>query len=133
MVYYFTFIIDNEIIFRTQVSSIQCREITKKGVRCKRKTVIGSAYCCTHLACNHHLKIKKSTIPDAGKGLFAVDNRSKDPNEVIFKKRNDYRPIKATASLKATRNIKNGEEIFLSYGSSYKLNEPGVESYTSTK
>lgn len=37
------------------------------------------------------------------------------------------------ASLKATRNIRNGEEIFLSYGPAYKLNQSDVESTTTTK
>jgi hypothetical protein len=189
---YFTFKVDDEILFRTKVSSIQCKDITKKGTRCKRRCVIGSAFCSSHLAYNHHLKIKKSTIPDAGKGLFASDPLSSDPNEIVFKKgativqyegetinleklenrygdktapysvmisKNKYidaskiRSVgslantnpphnnatlsvstgRGTASLKATKNIKNGEEIFLSYGRSYKLDEPGVESSTITK
>jgi hypothetical protein len=31
------------------------------------------------------------------------------------------------ASLKATKNIKNGKEIFLSYGRAYKINQPDVK------
>jgi len=34
------------------------------------------------------------------------------------------------ASLKATKAIRHGDEILLSYGRQYKLNEPGVQAYT---
>jgi len=34
------------------------------------------------------------------------------------------------ASLKATKAIRHGDEILLSYGRRYKMNEPGVEAYT---
>jgi len=40
---------------------------------------------------------------------------------------------KGFACLKCVKNIHNGNEIYLSYGKSYKFNEPGVESYTSKK
>ena len=32
-----------------------------------------------------------------------------------------------TARLKATKNIRNGEEIFVSYGHQYHINETGVQ------
>ena len=158
--------------------------------RCKRRCVIGSPYCTTHLAYKHHLKIKTSLIPNAGKGLFAVDPLSSDNNEILFHngdticqykgKMIDHAELiqrysnktppyvvgvsanayedgarirgigsianknpnhsnatisvyRGRASLRATKNIKNGQEIYLSYGKQYKLNQPGVESITTTK
>lgn len=37
------------------------------------------------------------------------------------------------ASLKATRSIRSGDEIYLAYGRAYKLHQPGVESYTTAR
>lgn len=183
----FIFKINDEVHYRTKLMSIECEETTKKGKRCKRKCVIGSPYCYTHLAYKHHLTIKESTVANAGKGLFAVDPMSSDNNDIIYKKgetivkyfgeiinlnelieryadktgpyvvqmsQNKYmdgakkRGIGSLAntlpnhnnatlsvshnsvSLKATKNIKNGDEILLSYGRGYKLNEDGVDFQT---
>jgi len=51
---------------------------------CKRKVCIGLDLCFQHLALVKHLKIKQSTIPDAGKGLFSFD-RTKGPLDIVFK------------------------------------------------
>lgn len=55
---YFTFRINDEINFRCQLTSLQCTDLTKKGNQCKRKCIIGSPYCNTHLQYKHYLKIK---------------------------------------------------------------------------
>ena len=187
---YFTFKINNETLFRAKLHSIQCEANTKAGIRCKRKCVIGSPFCNVHLKYDHDLQIKKSLIPNAGKGLFAIDPHDKNGHEVIFKKgdtianyngeiidRNELinrygdgeetapyaiqisqnrfedasiiRGIGSLANtkanhnnstislsrgfarLKATKNIRNGDEIYLSYGRAYRLNDPGV-SYSTT-
>lgn len=185
--FYFTFKINDEVHYRTQVKSLQCIDHTKNGSRCKRKCVIGSPYCCTHLAYKHHLKIKPSNIPNSGKGLFSIDPMSADPNEILFRKGDtickyhgeiiDHAELverysnktppyvvgisanrfedgaktrgigslantnpghnnatlsiyRGSASLKATKNIRNGEEIYLSYGKEYVMNQPGVQSTT---
>jgi len=187
---YFQFKIGEHVQFRTQLQSLQCTDVTKKGTQCKRKCVIGSPWCSTHLSYKHHLKIKTSLIPNAGKGLFACDPLSSDANEVLFKKgatickyfgevidrdtlierysdktgpfvigisNNRFEDGAKTrgvgslantnphhqnasisvyngrASLKATKNIKNGDEVYLSYGREYKLNQPGVEATTTKK
>lgn len=184
---YFTFEIDNEIVYRAKLESLQCTEHTKAGHRCKRRTVIGSPYCSSHLTSIHYLKIKPSTIPGAGKGLFAWNPRDSNSNEVLFsrdelicryqgeliskteliERYEDKTPpyvvgvsansfedgairrgigslantlpghnnatisiYRGHASLKATKAIRHGDEILLSYGRQYKLNQPGVEAYT---
>lgn len=192
MPYYFTFKINNQVRYTTQVQSIQCEDHTKTGARCKRRCIIGSPYCCTHLAYNHHLKIKPSLIPNAGKGLFAVDPLT-NQNDILFRNKDTiceyrgevinlatlnerYAPGKKNtapyavqlsanayedaakirgvgslankspnnsnatlsvyrgrASLKATKNIRNGDEIYLSYGSDYRMDQPGVIYKTTPK
>ncbi|RZK26948.1 MAG: hypothetical protein EOO43_01205 [Flavobacterium sp.] len=149
--------------------------------------MIGSAFCSAHLAFNHHLKIKASTIPNAGLGLFAIDPLNSNSNEVLFRKGvtivkymgesineaelkrrygNHTAPYgvqisqdryedgarirslantkpgynnailsiyRGHASLKATKKIRNGDEIFVSYGRAYKMNEPDVAYITTTQ
>ena len=66
--------------FRCPLQCAQCTAITSKGTRCKRKVCIGKPECSLH---RKDLQIKKSTIPNAGKGLFAKRDFKK--NEVIGK------------------------------------------------
>lgn len=182
----FIFKIGNDIHYRCMLESIRCIDHTKAHKQCKRQTVIGSPYCYTHLLYKHHLRIKKSTIPNAGLGLFAVDPMDSshkiifkaddrrlsvialykgeiiDEEELIERYSNKTPPYvvgisedrykdgakirgigsianrkaghnNATisvhngyAKIKATKNIYNGDEIFLSYGNSHRLNQAGV-------
>jgi hypothetical protein len=184
--YEFIFRIGDDIHYKCILESIRCIEHTKAHTQCKRQTVIGSPYCYIHLLYKHHLRIKKSTIPNAGMGLFAVDpmdsahkiifkandtialykgeiidkdeliNRysNKTPAHVVGISANRFedgakiRGIGAIANtkpnhnnatisvhngyakIKATKNIYNGTEVFLSYGKSHKLNELGVSHST---
>lgn len=186
----FIFKIGEDIHYRCFLESIQCIDQTNAHKQCKRQTVIGSPYCYTHLLYKHHLRIKKSTIPNSGNGLFAVDPMDSshkvifkpndpelcvialykgeiiDKDELIERYGNKTPPYvvginnnryedgakirgvgsiantkpnhnNATisvhngyAKIKATKNIYNGDEIFLSYGRSHKLNEQGVNHTT---
>lgn len=82
----FRFKIDNQTVFETPLQSIRCIATTKNNhTQCKHKCVIGEDLCYVHLLYTKHLRIKKSTIPAAELGLFAMD-KSKDDNEIIFKK-----------------------------------------------
>lgn len=52
---------------------VRCKEISKKTKKqCKRRTCLYSDYCWQHTRNTKGLKIKKSTIPNAGRGLFAT-------------------------------------------------------------
>ena len=53
----------------------QCIGHTAKGARCKRKTARGDV-CFMHLR-NQSLAIKKSTIPNAGLGVYTLSERKK--------------------------------------------------------
>jgi hypothetical protein len=180
--YEFIFRIDDNIHYRCILESIQCIAHTNSNKQCKKQTVIGSPYCYTHLLYKHHLRIKKSTIPDAGMGLFAIDPMDSE-HKIIFKRNDTIALYKGEiidkdelinrysnktppyaiginknrfedgasvrgvgsiantkaghnnatisvhngyAKIKATKNIYNEDEIFLSYGKSHKLNELNV-------
>ena len=140
-------------------------------------------FCHCHLLSQYHLQIKPSSIPNIGKGLFAINKRAL-PNMILFCKDDkicDYdgelihnndlneryglytapyglqlsnrnfldsacsrgvgslinhhinhgrinarfsvHPNRRSAVIKATKNIYNGEEIFVDYGNSYAFNE----------
>jgi len=68
--------------FSCGIETKRCRGIAKSGNRCKRLVAIGTPLCFQH---RKDIKVKPSSIPDAGKGLFA-HNKSKPANEVIFKR-----------------------------------------------
>jgi SET domain-containing protein len=167
---------------------MQCVELKADGSRCKNKICIGCPFCYVHLLYNRHLRIKQSTLPRAGKGLFAL-NPKLPADAVIFQReqtvvsyfgeildidekeqryetktapysvgysndevvdsalvrgvasnantnvgnQNTYISIDRhnhTVNIKASKPIKNGQEIFIPYGKNYKLNERGVQHST---
>lgn len=184
MPYRFVFKVDGEEYFSANVESFQCVDHTKAGHRCTRTTVIGSPFCYTHLLYQHHLRIKPSTLPNSGKGLWAMTG--KPGNEILYRPGEricEYKGERLTgaqieerygdftapyglnvhddvhidgalvrgvanlanswaghqnstlntrgdrAFLKATKNIRNNQEIFCSYGQGggYQMDEEGVE------
>jgi hypothetical protein len=165
-----------------QLSNFRCAGLNKNGVQCGRNVIIGLPLCFQHTASVYHLKIKKSTIPNAGMGLFAFD-KTKEPNDIVFKANqkicpyfgevvtkeilderydihtapygivvsanqnkyedgaiqrgigsllnhkvrsqtnckftNNYRHI----TISATKNIRNGQELFINYGRDYQFGQ----------
>ena len=65
----------------TQRDCVQCNGRTQNNKRCTRSTCIYPGYCWQHAAAHYSTKIKQSTIPNSGKGLFA--RRDLKPLEVI--------------------------------------------------
>lgn len=61
---------------------VRCEAITKTGTQCKLNTQKRFPYCWIHLLQKDKLVVKKSTIPNAGNGLFYVgkDTVKKDKN-----------------------------------------------------
>jgi hypothetical protein len=180
-----------EECFTCNLRKERCIGINRNGQRCKRETCIGTNYCFQHLESIKHLKIRKSTIPNAGKGLYAWDSKL-PPDAMIFRtgdKIIEYRGDRITddntlterygeytapyscrvnknlvidsgcnrgvgsmansshgtilhnnatlrssnvrgggAYLQCTRNIRNKQEILLSYGGNYRFNEPTKQS-----
>ena len=194
MPYQFTFNVHGNNQFSGMLKGERCiHENPRTHVRCKRTVYIGLPYCWQHMQSDEQLKIKKSTIPHSGKGLFAY-NGTKD-NKIIFKPKQiianydgerideatinkrygDYtapygiyiskniyedgalqRGIGTTPNhsnskqtnaklyagkidgkkaikVKATKNIRNNNEIFVGYGKEYRLQEEGIRYKTIAK
>jgi len=51
---------------------VQCKALLDNGDRCRNKTCTYPTYCWIHTKAKAGVKIKKSTIPGAGMGLFAT-------------------------------------------------------------
>jgi hypothetical protein len=71
--------------FQCTLQGERCHETGRNGHQCKNRTVIGLPYCWVHLLTIKHLRLLPSTIPDAGKGLFAM-KRKGAANEILFRK-----------------------------------------------
>jgi SET domain-containing protein len=82
MVKYFHFHAPNHQ-FDEQLKSFTCGHIKPDNTNCKRKVVMGLPLCFQHTESDYKLKVKESTIANAGLGLFAYD-KSKGENEVVF-------------------------------------------------
>ena len=64
---------DKKLKFGCQLKSARCLFSRVNGdQRCRQRTVMGFGYCHRHLAKEFGVQIKTSTVPNAGKGLFAV-------------------------------------------------------------
>jgi hypothetical protein len=189
MPYQFTFLKDNKPEFECDLKKLQCEHINPNNQhRCRRYQFIGCGLCWQHLESDRHLKIKPSTLPNAGLGLFAYDKNGYP--DILFRKddfvikydgehisnlqlNNRYGGNEATAPyaveiksgynedaacqrtpaslvnrksrtkanarlstnfkfvmIKATKNIRNGDEIFVDYGKKYKMSQPGYSFQT---
>lgn len=169
-----------ERVFACRLTCVQCSGTTLGGRRCTKTSCIGTPFCWMHLLRERKLRIKESTIPGIGKGLFALDKRPAFANAILFRPKdtiitydgesvthddlqrrygdftapyaisegrfavdsackrgagslaNYSRTTNArltfsrttkTFKLIATKNIRNGAEIFCSYGRSYRHND----------
>tara|TARA_R110000868_G_scaffold267137_1_gene526405 strand:- start:623 stop:1234 length:612 start_codon:yes stop_codon:yes gene_type:complete len=72
MPYEFIYDIPDGGKFRGPLEQFQCAHTNPiSNIRCKRKGYLGYDRCWQHMRSDFHVRIKKSTIPGAGKGLFA--------------------------------------------------------------
>jgi len=71
MVYTFKFYVNNELYFAARMKKQECIARTKAGTQCRHIVNIGQPFCYQHITPIMHLKIKPSTLPNTGKGLFA--------------------------------------------------------------
>ena len=87
MPYQFSFYEAHHLKFRENLHRHRCADINDNGHQCRNICIIGEPFCWVHLLWKHHLRIKTSTLPNAGLGCFAM-NRSKGvgPGAVIFRK-----------------------------------------------
>ena len=88
---YFHFKVPAEgIDFNHQLASQQCSFIKTDGHRCKLHVVFGLPMCFLHRKKEYKISVKPSTIPNAGKGLFADNNTNN--NDVVFREGNKICP-----------------------------------------
>ena len=81
---YFHYKVPEEgIDFNHALESNQCSFIKSDGHRCKLQVVFGLPLCFIHRKKEYKVSVKPSTIPNAGKGLFA-DDGSND-NKIVFR------------------------------------------------
>lgn len=71
MVYTFKFYVNNQLYFASRMKKQECIAKTKKGTQCRHIVNIGQPFCYQHITSSMNLKIKPSTLPNGGKGLFA--------------------------------------------------------------
>ncbi len=77
---------EEDVSFKCNLQCKRCEYINHEtNQRCKRTSCIGFEYCWQHTIKEKKLKIKKSSIHNAGKGLFAWDP-TEDANAIIFRK-----------------------------------------------
>ncbi|KAI9199405.1 uncharacterized protein BJ171DRAFT_631935 [Polychytrium aggregatum] len=94
--YYFDYESDDVDSWECRMRCERCVVTKIDGRRCTRTTCIGVKYCYSHLATVKNLRIDDSTIPGAGKGLFAYKHvsasvyddgeRERLENAVLFKR-----------------------------------------------
>ena len=73
--------------FKCKLESHQCVGFVRGGAQCKRRVVIGLPFCFAHTRMYLHLTVHDSTIPEAGKGVFAYD---KSDNRVLVFEKGEY-------------------------------------------
>jgi hypothetical protein len=69
--------------YDVQLQSWQCAHLKPDDTYCKRRVVIGLPLCYQHTASDYKLKIKESSIPNAGLGLYAYD-KTKEIGDIVF-------------------------------------------------
>ncbi len=108
MVKRFYFKVGDDVKFQGDLETNRCQGICKNGQQCKRNVTIGLPYCWTHLESNKHLKIKKSTIPDAGQGVFAKDKLKQQEHKPVFKSKDLITPYEGENITMQQKNQRYG-------------------------
>ena len=56
----------------------QCTHLRPNGEQCKNRVCVGHPFCWVHIRAKYGVKVQKSNIPGAGKGLFATRDIKKN-------------------------------------------------------
>ena len=89
--YLFETKLNGERLFACMMTCKECEGTTRDGGICKKTTCIGLPLCWMHLLREKKLRIKESLIPNAGKGLFAIDKYAEE-NAIVFRKNQSITP-----------------------------------------
>ena len=71
---------------------IRCSGHTKSKKRCSRRTCVTPGLCWQHTAMEEGLRVKKSSIPGAGMGLFAAKDIPPNRRIAQYAKKSPYMP-----------------------------------------
>lgn len=97
-----------EIHFTCKLVGIQCEGTTKDKKRCTRQTVKALPYCWQHYQKINRVRIAKSSVPNAGFGLFVCDT-TKKKGELVFKKKDLIAQYNGDVLDAAQLNLRYGE------------------------
>ena len=61
--------------FSCTLQCSRCTALKPDGAQCTRRVCVGKPFCWSHARSQMNLAIKKSSMPNAGKGLFAIRTR----------------------------------------------------------
>lgn len=104
---------DPELIqFDAPLQSVRCSFIKKNGQQCKKKCMIGTPMCRQHLLMKYRVTVKKSSVENAGLGLFAEITH---PRKVVFKKNNIIVPYDGERIDKAELDRRYGNNYTAPY------------------
>jgi uncharacterized protein len=90
---------------------MRCKAININGERCKVNTQTTYPFCWRHTVSQKDLRVKKSKIKDAGKGLFARDKQKKDSSSKIFEKDENIEEYTGKLLSKKKLDEKYGDDL----------------------
>lgn len=101
---------------RPKPKSMRCKANNRKGSRCKRRTRKGY-YCFTHASKIYGVRVKKSSITEAGLGLFTTRTIKKNKQIVPYKGKVTTVPREKTYTVKLAANkYLDGSDPLSSFG-----------------
>lgn len=107
-----------------KLKSQRCRHRKNDNTLCKKRCLIGVDKCWMHTLSDHHLRIRDSNIPKAGKGLFVT--RKVAPDIAIFKKGDSICKYNGeTLTARQTRKRYGIPNTNILYDRSYAVNVNG--------
>lgn len=115
--------------YECEMKSDRCTAINDDGTRCSRRVVIGKPMCWIHSRSQMKLAVKNSTIPNAGKGLFAIRTKKKGLTETqlhkpVFRKNENIAKYTGDVVTEAELDARYGGDV--NYTAPYALLMNGV-------
>ena len=107
---YFHFHSDDKHIDKKLVTN-RCEHLKTNNQQCRKKITIGQKLCHIHRLNKLHRKVKKSNIPNAGKGLFCADH-TKAANEVVIQEKCKNFNYNGALKTEDQLNARYGDDTF---------------------
>lgn len=95
--------------FSCHLECKECRQPTKTGAPCRRRVCIGLPYCWFHLAQAWKVKVGKSKVRNAGRGLFAHEV-GKNRGDLVFPEGTRIMPYDGESLSRAQKNLRYGPD-----------------------